>query len=99
MKPWMAYVVFLACATAANAEQYVVSTDFHTSQPATFRVSLNGQTLLLHRAANGNMDITPWVKTGKNTLTVDVILEKTRTSSPKAPDAWRRAGGEVAHAL
>ncbi|UQN09341.1 hypothetical protein [Deinococcus sp. QL22] len=72
MKHQVVFVALLACASAAQAEQYVISTDFHPSQPATFRVSLNGQTLLLHRAADGNMDITPWVKTGKNTLTVDV---------------------------
>lgn len=72
MKPWIACVLLLTCASVAHAEQYVVSTDFHPSQPATFRVSLNGQTLLLHRAADGNMDITPWVKSGKNTLTVNV---------------------------
>ncbi|MBZ9753613.1 hypothetical protein K7W42_22580 [Deinococcus sp. HMF7604] len=56
----------------AHAEQYVIATDFHPSQPATFRVALNGQTLLLHRAADGNVDITPWVKAGQNTLTVNV---------------------------
>lgn len=64
-------LALLTCAVA-HAEQYVIATDFHPSQPATFQVTLNGQVLLLHRAADGNIDITPWVKEGKNTLSVKV---------------------------
>lgn len=57
---------------SAAAEQYVITTDFNDFQPAQFKVILNGQPLLLYRNIEGNADITPWVKAGKNTLVVEV---------------------------
>lgn len=70
-------IVALAC--AAQAEQYVISTKFNRLQPAQYRVTLNGRTLLLHRNADGSADITPWVTKGKNTLKVEVLPGQNRS--------------------
>lgn len=66
----------LALASAGHAEQYVLSTEFNVNQPAAFRATLNGRTVMLHRNANGSLDITPWVKKGKNTLVVEATPGK-----------------------
>lgn len=56
----------------ASAERYIVKTDFEHGQPALFRASLNGQTITLHRDAAGQVDVTRFVKPGKNSLVVEV---------------------------
>lgn len=77
-------ILTLSVAGFASAEQYVITTKFNNFQPAQFLVSLNGKTLLLHRNADGNADITPWAKTGKNTLLVEVTPGKNSNQFSKS---------------
>lgn len=46
-----------------------VSAKFNSSQPAEFKVTLNGQAITT-LIASGNADLTPFLKPGKNLLTV-----------------------------
>lgn len=67
---WSAALGLSLAWTTARAEQYIVKTNFHSYQPALFRVSVNGQPAALHANANGSLNITPLLRPGKNTLTV-----------------------------
>ena len=80
---WKCAAVLLAC-SSAGAEQYILSTDFHPDQPATFRATLNGQSVALHRNADGNLTVTPYVKAGKNTLLGEWTAGKNQNSFSKS---------------
>ena len=56
---------------SVQAEQYVIATQFDTYQPATLKATLNGKATTLHHNADGSLDVTPFVKKGKNTLQLE----------------------------
>ncbi|AZI42127.1 hypothetical protein EHF33_04685 [Deinococcus psychrotolerans] len=61
----------LLLSAPAQATQYVVKTTYNSSQPNLFRLSLNGRTVTLINNDSSTVDLTPLVKAGKNTLTIE----------------------------
>lgn len=72
----LALAFSLLLGTCATATRYVIKTMDDPFQSTTFRVSLNGRTVTLLNNVNGSVDLTPMVKTGKNTLIVETIPGK-----------------------
>ena len=81
---WKYVPCFFLASGLAGAEQYVLSTDFHVYQPATFKATLNGRPVALHRNADGSLDVTSYVKVGKNTLLVEWTPDKNKNSFSKS---------------
>lgn len=61
----------LLLSASAQATQYVVKMTDARFQPNMFRLSLNGRTVALTNNESSSVNLTPLVKTGKNTLTID----------------------------
>lgn len=80
-----------------QAEQYVITTQFDTYQPATLKATLNGKAIALHHNADGSLDVTPFVKKGKNTLQLEctpgqngtTYAKSTLTLGPGTQGQWK----------
>lgn len=68
---------------AAKAGKISLSTNIMAAQPVQFEIALNGETISTMNS-DGNMDLTPFLKKGKNVLSVKYIPGKNTNGSTRS---------------